>query len=198
MHQKTKKIFYCVLGCFFLLAFLGCGQQRDRAKEKVVKRAIPAKPSAQRKTEKTDKQPRSSANAAEKTAMQASTIRPPYNPDGKIDPFQPLFKKDESTPDEGTPKKKRVERPRTPLERLELGQLKLVAIVFSDDMKKALVEEASGKGYVVELGTSIGRERGKVVDILKDRIVIRQDVEDDFGDQVVKQKELKLQKPPGE
>ena len=63
---------------------------------------------------------------------------------------------------------------------------------------KALVEEASGKGYVVEIGTSIGRERGKVVEIEKDRLIIQQEGEDDFGDTVVRKKEMKLQKPPGE
>jgi hypothetical protein len=33
---------------------------------------------------------------------------------------------------------------------------------------------------------------------MKDKIVIQQNYEDDFGDNVIKHKELKLQKPPGE
>jgi type IV pilus assembly protein PilP len=84
------------------------------------------------------------------------------------------------------------------LEKLDLAQLKLTAIVSTSDQKRALVEEVSGKGYVVEIGTRIGLERGEVVEIAKDRVIIEHQDEDDFGKTASKKRELKLQKPPGD
>jgi type IV pilus assembly protein PilP len=127
------------------------------------------------------------------------TQRMPYNPVGKVDPFAPLYKEEtEKKPENIVVKPKGPERPRTPLEKLDLGQLKLTAIVTAQDQKRALVEEASGKGYVVEIGTKIGLERGSVVEIGQDRIVIEHQGEDDFGKTTSRKRELKLQKPPGD
>ncbi len=88
--------------------------------------------------------------------------------------------------------------PQTPLERIDLSQLKLVGIVFSENGNKALMEESSGKGYVVSKGTYIGLNSGKVVQINKDRIVIEEEFEDVFGKTKLRQREIKLPKPPGE
>lgn len=123
-----------------------------------------------------------------------------YNPTGKLDPFMPLFKdapqEAASAPMPQTPKEP--ERPRTPLEKIDLAQLTLRAVVFAADGNRALVEEASGKGYIVRLGTSMGLNRGTVVDIQKEMVVIEEAVENAFGEKVVQKRELKLQKPPGE
>lgn len=200
MRRNPKSIFYAGLVFAFLILLISCGQQGNGGKDKIVKRTIPAKPSPSGKAPGGGEAAKTDGQSG-KASKPMAAVRPPYNPEGKIDPFSPLFRQEpEIQPVETSAKgkTKRPERPRTPLERLELGQLKLVAIVFTDELRKALVEEASGKGYVVELGTSIGRERGKVVEIKKDRLIIQQEGEDDFGDVVVRKKELKLQKPPGE
>jgi type IV pilus assembly protein PilP len=125
--------------------------------------------------------------------------RMPYNPTGKVDPFAPLYKEEtEKKAEKVVVKPKGPERPRTPLEKLDLAQLKLTAIVTTDNQKRALVEEVSGKGYVVQVGTRIGLERGKIVEIAQDRIIIEHQDEDDFGKASSKKRELKLQKPPGD
>ena len=139
------------------------------------------------------------APVAEQVAVEtAGNKRMPYNPIGKIDPFAPLFKEEAKEPEKVVAKPKEPERPRTPLEKLDLAQLKLTAIVTTNNQKRALVEEASGKGYVVEIGTKIGLERGSVVEIGPDRIVIESQGEDDFGNAKSRKRELKLQKPPGD
>jgi len=112
---------------------------------------------------------------------------------GKIDPFEPLFK---DTPVFKKKKKKRI--PRTPLEKLSLGQLKLVAIIRAPSGNKALVEESSGKGYVIKKGTYIGLNSGKIIKIEKDNIIIEEEIQDIQGNIEVRQRELKLQKPSGE
>ena len=112
---------------------------------------------------------------------------------GKINPFEPLFKE---KPVSRKKKKKRI--PRTPLEKLSIGQLKLVAIIRAPSGNKALVEESSGKGYVIKQGTYIGLNAGRIIKIEKDNIIIEEEVEDIQGNIEVRQRELKLQKPSGD
>jgi type IV pilus assembly protein PilP len=120
-----------------------------------------------------------------------------YNAQGRIDPFEPLFKKKRGEAKVWRPKRgQRV--PRTPLERIDLGQLKLVAIVEARSGNKAMVEESSGKGYVIEKGTYIGTNAGKVVSIDMNRVLVKEEFEDNMGNVKVRDTELKLLKPPGE
>jgi type IV pilus assembly protein PilP len=138
------------------------------------------------------------AKATKKTGKIVSGSLPDTAPGvyvarGKIDPFEPLFK------DKPVSRKKRKKRiPRTPLEKLSLGQLKLVAIIRAPSGNKALVEEDSGKGYVIKKGTYIGLNSGKIIKIEKDNIVIEEEIENIQGNIEVRQREMKLQKPSGD
>jgi type IV pilus assembly protein PilP len=119
-----------------------------------------------------------------------------YNPKGKLDPFAPLIKeKPVALP---VKHRKAVRRKLlTPLEKLDLSQLKLVAILRAQSGNKALVEEDSGKGYIIKKGTYIGTNAGRVTNILPDRIIVEEEVEDIYGKISVGKKEIEL-KPPGE
>jgi len=124
-----------------------------------------------------------------------------YSPAGKVDPFLPLFEEKPAAPEEteGAEKPKKKRRiPLTPLERVDLSQLKLVGIIQAPSGNKALVEEASGKGYIIKKGTFIGIHAGRVLEIQKDRVVVEEEVENVLGQFTLEKKELKLQKPPGE
>lgn len=132
-----------------------------------------------------------------------------YDRSGKVDPFEPLFKppKEEETPPEEEPgeeetasgKPKREKRiPRTPLEKMDLNQLKLVGIIRAESGNRALVEEASGKGYIISKGTYVGIHSGQVSEILKDRVVVEEEYEDLRGEVTTRKRELKIEKPPGE
>lgn len=126
-----------------------------------------------------------------------------YDPAGRVDPFEPLFAKGTSGSDtvggEARPtiRQSRITR-LTPLEKLDIGQLKLVGIVSMPGQSMAMVEESTGKGYVVRKGTYMGVNSGQVVEIAKDRVVIEEEVENFLGKIVVRTRELKLQKPLGE
>jgi type IV pilus assembly protein PilP len=129
-------------------------------------------------------------------AKSSSRGRPIYNPKGKIDPFAPLFR---HKPQVALVKKKRKKRtPRTPLEKIDLSQLRLVGIILASSGNKALVEESNGKGYVIKKGTFMGTNAGKVVKIEKDKVVVAEEYEDVVGNVTLRNKELKLPKPPGE
>ncbi len=121
-----------------------------------------------------------------------------YNPEGKLDPFASLYKEKPITV--STTGQKLLQEPRrplTPLEKVDLSQLKLVAIVRASSGNIALVEEASGKGYVIKKGTYIGTRSGKVGKILPDRIIVEQESEDFSGKVSVHEIEVKLN-PSGE
>jgi len=121
---------------------------------------------------------------------------PKYSSAGKIDPFEPLFKEEKEVVAKKSERKKRI--PRTPLERIDLSQLKLVGIILAASGNRALVEESSGKGYVIKTGTYIGTNGGKIVNIEKDTVIVEEEFEDVFGKLKIRKKELKLPKPPGE
>lgn len=118
-----------------------------------------------------------------------------YDPKGKIDPFAPLFKEGG---DAGAKKKDRLARPLTPLEKIDLSQLKLVAVLRMETGSRAMVEDATGKGYVITIGTRMGTHSGKVVKIQKDRVFIEEETEDFLGRIKKTEREIRLQKPSGE
>ena len=119
-----------------------------------------------------------------------------YNPEGKIDPFAPLFRDEPVATPVKKEKKKRI--PLTPLEKVELSQLKLVAVVRAASGNRAMVEDASGKGFIVNKGTYIGTHSGRVAKIDKDRLIVEEEHEELTGKISIRNRELKLQKPLGE
>ncbi len=114
---------------------------------------------------------------------------PPYTSIGKIDPFVPLIKAT-------VIKKPNLPKPpddtfKTLLEKIDLSQLKLTAIVIRDrGGNRGLVQESSGKGHIIVLNTKIGTRGGKVVEIKKDRLIIEERGQDDFGKIIAKKREL--------
>jgi type IV pilus assembly protein PilP len=122
-------------------------------------------------------------------------IPPIYDPTGKIDPFEPLFREKQVLA-KNSKKIKRV--PRTPLERIDLSQLKLVGIILAASGNRALVEESSGKGYVIKKGTYIGINGGIIVQIQKNIVTVEEKFEDFSGKIQSRNRELKIPKPPGE
>ncbi len=122
-----------------------------------------------------------------------------YDPTGKADPFRPLFSTETERVVPAQQKIKRQRLPLTPLQRIDLGQFKLVGIVLSREGNKALVEEPSGKGYIISKGTYIGQNFGRVKRILKDKVVVEEEVEDFLsGEMKLQATELKLQKKVGD
>jgi type IV pilus assembly protein PilP len=120
----------------------------------------------------------------------------PYNPKGKVDPFEPLFREETTAKVAQLKPKKRASG--TPLEDIDIGQLKLVAIINARGGNYAMVEESSGKGYVIKPGTYIGRNSGKVLSVEPDKVLIEEEYEDLNGKTVTQNKEMALPKPPGE
>lgn len=119
-----------------------------------------------------------------------------YSGNNKIDPFLPLIKSDSTGPDDEDGDKKRV--PQTPLERFDLGQLKLSAVVETSDGNSAVIVESSGRGYVVKVGAYVGLNGGQVTEIKNDRVIIEEPMgKNERGEIKVNVVELILPKPAG-
>jgi type IV pilus assembly protein PilP len=121
-----------------------------------------------------------------------------YDPTGRFDPFEPLFRDESGAANVAPTGKHRKRKPQTPLEKVAISQLKLSAIMRTARGNSAIVEDASGKGYVIKKGTYVGLNSGQVVKIDRDRVVIEEELENIMGEFVIQNTELKLQKPAGE
>jgi len=173
----------------------------EKPKEPLLKK--PEKPKAvlaEKSEEPTLKKPIAvlSKTVDEKKSLEEKFV---YNPMGKIDPFEPLVKAEPVPASVSMAiKKKKSQRriPRTPLEMIDLSQLRLTGIIRASSGNKAMVEEASGKGYVIDRGTYIGIHSGRVIQILNDRVIVEEEVEDSLGNLTIQKRELKFQRPAGE
>jgi type IV pilus assembly protein PilP len=126
-----------------------------------------------------------------------------YAPGDRVDPFEPLFRdeperRQEEAAEEEEDAPELPKRRLTPLERLDLSQLKLVGIIRAPSGDRALVEEASGKGYIITRGTYIGIHSGQVVEIQEDGVIVEEKHEDMYGDMNIRRRELKFQRPSGD
>jgi tetratricopeptide (TPR) repeat protein len=112
-----------------------------------------------------------------------------YDPTGKPDPFKPFV----------SPATIREELARvgrlTPLQRLEISQLTLVGIIWNERIAKAVIQDASGKGYIVARGTLVGKKGGYIKRVLKNKIVIEEKSKDFMGRVKVREVEIVLHRP---
>ncbi|SDT87135.1 pilus assembly protein PilP [Desulfobacula phenolica] len=119
-----------------------------------------------------------------------------YDFKGKTDPFKPLI---QDKPEENMPiVDDRPKRILTPLEKIDLNQIRLVAVIVMKDRQIAMVEEATGKGYEVAIGTYIGKNQGRVSEIKNNSIVIKELVRDYKGRPKERVQEIKLHKNDNE
>jgi len=159
-----------------------------------IKQPVPIQPATAGQETGTGDSDKLIASAAV-TVRDLTAIPDTYDPTDKIDPFKPLFQERPTL----AKKTKRKKRPRqTPLERIDISQLKLVGIILASSGNRALVEESTGKGYVIKKGTYIGTNYGKVVKIIKETVIVEEEIEDVSGKIAVRKREIKLPKPPGE
>ena len=151
----------------------GCGKEEPAAP--VVRKAVP-------------KEAAKAAEAAQPAAVAEVKPLPVaiYDPAGKRDPFLPFLReeKKEARSDLAS---------LPPLQRFELGELRFVGIIWSPNVRRALVEDSEGKGYTVTVGTRIGREGGVVTRITEREIFVKEEFRDYTGAKVERENSLKLQ-----
>ena len=88
-----------------------------------------------------------------------------YNALGRRDPFAPIVTKEEKLAKTG-------ERP--PLERYNLDDFKLTAVLRGGFGDNAMVEAPDGKGYIIHVGTIIGQNKGVVKKITETKLIVEE------------------------
>lgn len=101
-----------------------------------------------------------------------------YNPIGKRDPFRAFLSMGERGAIE-------TDAPRTPLQKYEIDEYRLVGIIWGIDRPRALVEDPDLVGHVMEIGTYIGKNWGKVTQITSSEVVVTEEYQTMDGDLVV-------------
>jgi type IV pilus assembly protein PilP len=115
-----------------------------------------------------------------------------YNPKGKVNPFQPLVVEKPETPVKPKGAVEEISPDATPLERLDLDKVKLVAVVWNIPEPKALVEDSGGKGYIISKGTPLGKNKGQVTRIFASGVVVTEPFETSPGKMKTREITLKL------
>lgn len=84
-----------------------------------------------------------------------------------------------------------------PLEQYDLSQLSLVAVVWKTGKSKALVQDPSGQAFVVEAGARIGKNKGYVVDIDDNLVMVKETYVDYLGQETTKDIEMRIRRSHG-
>ncbi len=96
----------------------------------------------------------------------------------KKDPFKPFVETKPSPP----PAAARTERKASlPIHSYDVRQFKLIGVVTDGENSRAMVTDPSGKGYVLRIGSIIGRNEGRVSTIARSRVEIVEQSKDDKG-----------------
>ncbi|MBI3994578.1 MAG: pilus assembly protein PilP [Nitrospirae bacterium] len=156
-----------------LMAAMGCGGGQPP------ERPAPAKPAA--------KAPETAAQspAVEKSAEPA-TVPPTlyvYNPEERRDPFRSILVTGETAKTlESLP----------PLLQTEIGELRLIGIVWGGFGYSAMVQTPDGKGYTIRVGTPVGPNKGVVRQITDRYLTVEEKYTDIFGEKKVREVKLDL------
>ena len=100
-----------------------------------------------------------------------------YNSIGKRDPFRSFIQKEVVVVGEGGPL--------GPLQLHEIDAYRLRGIIWNIQAPRALVEAPDGIGHVVELGTLIGKNWGKVTQIKPEEIIITEEYRDPIENELI-------------
>jgi type IV pilus assembly protein PilP len=126
------------------------------------------------------------ATPGEVTQFGAVSADYAYEPAGKRDPFRSIrWERPDEPTDAG------------PLEQFELEQLAVTAVVWESPKPRALVEDPSGRSYIIQEGTRMGKNEGRVIHIGDNLVLVKETYVDFAGDQTTKDVELHIRRSQG-
>jgi len=110
-----------------------------------------------------------------------------YNPIGKRDPFNSFIHADELPVGEEA----------TPLQLYEVEQLAVTGIVWGERTPKAMLLAPDDTVHVVQTGTYVGRNWGRVTEIAQSHLVVTEEWMRDEGNLITREHMLELKQPEG-
>ena len=82
----------------------------------------------------------------------------------------------------------------SPIENFDVDEIKLIAIAWDNNQFYALITMPDKKSYTIRKGMTLGLNNGKVIDITKDSVLIREQIKDYKGQSKSKDTILRLRK----
>ena len=110
-----------------------------------------------------------------------------YDPSVMRDPFRSFqyMNEEEPTGDFG------------PLGEYELQQLSVVAVVWDTGKPRALVADPGGRSFIVHEGSQIGKNKGRVIHIGDNLVLVKETYVNFAGEQTTKDVELRIRRSQG-
>jgi type IV pilus assembly protein PilP len=105
-----------------------------------------------------------------------------YDPTNKTDPFKSYVRREVTLEGDES----------SPLERFDLSQLIVMGIIWGVDEPRALIKDPTGKGYIVKAGTPIGKNKGRILRIEDNKVVVKETYLDHLDRATTKEVELEL------
>jgi len=113
-----------------------------------------------------------------------------YSAEGRRDPFKiPLIAPKRSVEETNVPL--------TPLQMVDLGQLRLIAILVGKGEPRAMVVAPGGKSYILKKGVKIGKNDGFVKNITADEVIVEENYVDFSGETITNLLSISLSKGAG-
>jgi len=173
MHRL---LFLLLIGLFVF--FAGCGEE-----------VTTPTPQPQKK-EKVEAPMPKAGNAVDTTALAQEEAAPVYHydPAGRKDPFEVLLelRKPLIVADE----------PLTPLQQVDLGQLRLIGVIVGKGEPMAMVSAPGGKSYILKKGVKVGRNNGVVIGVDPEGVSVQEKYYDFVGE--VRESVQKIELPKRE
>jgi Tfp pilus assembly protein PilP len=178
---------------FALIAAIGCektatgpttaefNQDREALKNRTAEKKARTAPGAARVA-------KASAPAGPAGSMGAVDASFAYDGTGKRDPFR-SFLLDKAERAEGE-----VEGP---LEKFDLAQLSLEAVIWQTGNARALIADPSGETYIVAEGARIGKNEGRVIGIEDGLVRVKETYVDYLGRETTKDIEMRMRRNEG-
>lgn len=126
-------------------------------------------------------------------ASEQPSIEFKYIVENRKDPFVPFITEKSTTADIDMNEIVDVNAKLTGMQLFEPGQLSLVALMKSGTEDFAMVQDFTGKGYVISRGTKIGK-RGVVIEIAPNKVVIEETAQTRAGQKIVTNTVMVLKK----
>lgn len=84
-----------------------------------------------------------------------------------------------------------------PLGDYELGQLSVIAVVWDTGKPRALIADPGGRSFVIREGSQIGKNKGRVIHIGDNLVLVKETYVDFAGDETTKDVEMRIRRSQG-
>ena len=154
----------------------GCGESEDDWK--------PVRRAPRKSAEK------SAQAEADDAAAKEKKVAFSYSPIGKRDPFKSYIATMLQDPN------REKKRPKSPTEEYEIGQYQLTGLLSGTSQPRAVLQDPSGKGHIVKIGTRLGRNGGRITRISSTEIMVVEEFRAPTGER--KRVPIKIELPKKE